>query len=98
MKLMTAENVSRSSGPSVRKRTTERTASKLRLDFESVSFPPKACATEITSRKIATLQRAAEAVANCESNLPARYGHKAHKIINAPSANPKWARSRKFAN
>src|SRR5207247_7294127 len=67
-------------------------------EFITADLLPNAYAIDVPSRKIATLQRPAEAVAYCASNLPARSGQTDHNTNSVPKAKTPLLRSREFAD
>src|SRR5438067_3018078 len=86
------------SGVRVMKSRTARVMTKPPREFVTEGFLPNAYAIDVPSRKIATPQRPAEAVAYCDSNLPARSGQTDHNTNRVPKAKTPRLRSREFAD
>src|SRR5437764_11191829 len=90
------ERVRTISGVRVMKSRTARVMTKPPREFVTEAFLPKAYAIDWPSRKIATPQRPAEAVAYCDSNLPATSGQTDHNTNSVPKAKTSQLRSREF--
>src|SRR5260370_24551134 len=92
------ERVKTISGVKVIKSRTARMTTKPPRESVADDFLPNAYAIDAPSRKIATAQRPAEAVAYWDSNLPANSGQADHNINSVPKAKTPWPRSREFAD
>src|SRR5882762_5553573 len=98
MSSIIGERVRTISGVRVMKSRTARVMTKPAREFVADNFLPNAYAIDAPSRKIATPQRPADAVAYCDSNLPASSGQTDHNTNSVPKAKTPCLRSREFAD